>query len=64
MSMGRIIQFPCNNYYEEWQYEEENYYRENYLEDLDIPNQYQDVGKENWFRRFVRKLLLFILSRL
>jgi len=57
--MGKIIQFPCVDYYEEWNYEE--YYSEEFEE--------QDYGeevlvKDGLVRGFVRKCLMFILVRL
>ena len=57
--MGKIIQFPCVDYYEEWNYEE--YYSEEFDE--------QDYGeevlvKDGLVRGFVRKCLMFILVRL
>jgi len=57
--MGKIIEFPCNDYYEEWNYEE--YYSEEFEE--------QDYGeeilvKDGLVKGFVRKCLMFILMRL
>ena len=54
--MGKIIEFPCRDYYEDWQYED--YYGE------DEVNGYEVLIKENCFKGFIRGLLMFILSRL
>jgi len=65
--MGRIIQFPCRDEYDEFDYEYEEYYgEENYLEneiDQDYGNSSSSV-RENWFKRFIRKYLMFVLMRL
>jgi len=55
--MGKLIVFPCRDYYEEY----EDYYNEEFEE--------QGYGeevlvKENWFKGFVRKCLMFVLMRL
>ena len=59
--MGKIIEFPCNDYYEEWNYED--YYSE------EFENKEQGYGeevlvKENFIRGLVRKCLMFVLVRL
>jgi len=57
--MGKLFYLPCNDYYDE--YEEENYC-------LSEDGMDQDCGngkvKENWFKRFIRKCLMFVLVRL
>jgi len=57
--MGKLVIFPCRDYYEEWNYEE--YYDEEF--------EGQDYGedslvKDSLVRGFVRKCLMFILVRL
>jgi len=59
--MGKIIEFPCNDYYEEWNYED--YYSE------EFENKEQGYGeevlvKDGLFKGFVRKCLMFVLVRL
>jgi hypothetical protein len=54
--MGKLIQFPCNDSYEE----EESYYLDEFY-DID---QCEESSKENYFKSFIRKLLLFVLSKL
>jgi len=54
--MGKLIQFPCVDHYDVWDCEYEEYYeKENY---------YLDDDKRNGFKGFIRRLLLFVLSRL
>jgi len=55
--MGKLVIFPCRDYYEEY----ENYYSEEFEE--------QDYGedslvKDGLVKGFVRKCLMFILVRL
>ena len=60
--MGKIIEFPCRDYYEEY----EDYYGEEFEEQgYDYGNYGEEVlVKENWVRGFVRKCLMFLLIRL
>jgi len=55
--MGKLIQFPCNDYYEEY----EDYYED---EVNGMNKDYEVQIKENWFKGFIRKVLMFILVRL
>ena len=52
--MGKIIEFPCNDYYEEWNYEE--FEEQDYGEEVLI--------KDSLVRGFIRKCLMFVLMRL
>lgn len=74
--MGRLVQFPLNDYIVERQYidyyEDEDGFdfwdeldRQNKIDKLDNRNE-QDFQKLNWLRRFVRRYLGFdlILVRL
>jgi len=56
--MGKLIQFPCVDHYEEWQYED---YYEDEVNDM---NQDYGIEKDNCLKGFVKRLLLFILVRL
>jgi len=58
--MGKVIQFPCVDHYEEWNYEE--YYANEGFEEQDYGEEMEE--KENWVRRFIRKCLMFVLVRL
>jgi len=61
--MGKLFYLPCRDYYDEY----EDYYgedEEEFKEDYYLSNDIQDYRNENWFRNFVRKVLLFILNRL
>ena len=61
--MGKLIQFPCVDHYEEWNYEE--YYANEEFEEQDYGNCGSEVLiKENLFKGFIRKVLMFILIRL
>ena len=53
--MGKLIQFPCVDHYEDWQYEDEV---------NGMNKDYEVLVKENCVRRFVRKVLMFVLMRL
>jgi len=57
--MGKLIQFPCVDHYEDWQYED--YYDEEFN---DMNQDYEVLVKENCVREFIRKVLMFILMRL
>jgi len=59
--MGKLIQFPCVDHYDEWDYEYENYYGEEF-----DGNDYgsEVLVKESFVRGFVRKILMFVLVRL
>jgi len=59
--MGKIIEFPCRDYYEEWNYEE--YYANEESEEQDYGN-CAVLVKDNLVRGFIRKCLMFILVRL
>jgi len=59
--MGKLVIFPCRDYYEEWNYEE--YYANEGFEEQDYGNCTVQI-KENLFKGFVRKCLMFILIRL
>jgi len=50
--------FPCVDHYDEWDYEEY------YGEECNDMNQDYGIEKENYCKVFIRRLLLFILSRL
>jgi len=57
MIMGKLVIFPCRDYYEEY----EDYYGEEFEE--------QDYGeevlvKDSLVRGFIRKCLMFVLVRL
>ena len=52
--MGRIIQFPCRDYYEVY----EEYYSEDSYEESTV------LVKDGLVKGFVRKCLMFILMRL
>jgi len=59
--MGKVIQFPCRDYYEEWNYEEY------YANEEDVEQDYGNYAiqvNENWFKGFIRKCLMFVLMRL
>ena len=59
--MGKIIEFPCRDHYDEWNYEEY------YANEEDVEQDYGNYAvqiKENWFKGFIRKCLMFILIRL
>jgi len=51
--------FPCNDYYEEWNYED--YYDEEFN---DMNQDYGIEKEESFIRGFIRRLLMFILVRL
>jgi len=60
--MGRLIEFPCRDYYEEWNYEE-------YYANEEFENKGNDYGeevlvKDGLVRGFIRKCLMFVLVRL
>ena len=57
--MGKLVIFPCRDYYEE----HEDYYANEEFEEQDYGNCTVQI-KENWFRGFIRKVLMFILIRL
>ena len=59
--MGKIIEFPCNDYYEEWNYED--YYANEEFEEQGYGN-YAVQIKDGLVRGFVRKCLMFVLMRL
>jgi len=59
--MGKLIQFPCVDHYEEWNYEE--YYANEESKEQDYGNCTVQI-KENLFKGFIRKVLMFILIRL
>jgi len=55
--MGKIIEFPCRDYYEE--------YEDYYSEEFEVQDYKEEVQvKENWVKGFVRKCLMFVLIRL
>ena len=56
--MGKLVIFPCRDYYEEY----ENYYSEEF-EEQDCGNYGEEV-KDSLVRGFIRKCLMFILVRL
>jgi len=58
--MGIIIEFPCRDYYEEWNYED--YYSEEF-EEQGYGN-CEDQVKDGLVRGFIRKCLMFVLMRL
>jgi len=66
--MGKLIQFPCRDYYENYEYEYEEYYGNSEEFEDDYGN---DCGwngevevRDGLVRGFVRKVLMFILVRL
>jgi len=59
--MGKLFYLPCVDHYEEWNYEE--YYANEEFEEQDYGNCIVQV-KENWFKGFIRKCLMFVLMRL
>jgi len=59
--MGKIIEFPCRDYYEEWNYEE--YYANDEFEEQDYEN-CTVLVKDGLVRGFIRKCLMFVLMRL
>ena len=60
--MGKIIQFPCVDYYEEWNYEE--YYVNDEFEEQDYSWNSEVLVKDGLVRGFIRKCLMFVLVRL
>ena len=60
--MGKIIEFPCVDYYEEWNYED--YYANEECEEQDCGWNGEVLVKDGWVRGFVRKCLMFVLVRL
>jgi len=63
--MGKIIEFPCRDYYEEY----EEYYGN--CEEIEDEYEYGNYGwnsevlvKDGFVRGFVRKCLMFLLVRL
>jgi len=62
--MGRLIEFPCRDEYEdevEWNYDD--YYGEEEYETYDHDYSFKTVD-DNCFKGIIRKLLIFILMRL
>jgi len=59
--MGKIIEFPCRDYYEEWNYED--YYANEEFEEQDYGNFTVQI-KDSLIRGFIRKCLMFVLIRL
>jgi len=59
--MGKLVIFPCRDYYEEWNYEE--YYANEEFEERYYGNCTVQV-KDGLVRGFIRKCLMFILMRL
>jgi len=63
--MGKLIQFPCVDYYDDWGCEYEEYYDEEFEDEFNDMNQdYEVLVKENFIRGFIRKVLMFLLVRL
>ena len=60
--MGKLIQFPCNDYYEDWQYED--YYDEEFNDMNQDYGNCEDQIKDGLVRGFIRKVLMFLLVRL
>ena len=60
--MGKIIEFPCKDYYEEWNYED--YYANEEFEEQDCGWNGEVLVNDGFVRGFVRKCLMFILIRL
>jgi len=59
--MGKLIQFPCVDYYDEY----ENYYANEGLEEQSYENYGEEVlVKDGLVRGFIRKCLMFVLVRL
>jgi len=55
--MGKIIEFPCRDYYEEYEdYYSEEFEKQDYGEEVLI--------KDGLVKGFIRKCLMFILIRL
>ena len=59
--MGKLVIFPCRDYYEEWNYED--YYANEEFEEQGYGN-YAVQIKDGLVRGFVRKCLMFVLMRL
>jgi len=64
--MGKLIMFPCRDYYDVWDSEYEEYYGEEFECEVE-GNDYcgnEVLVKESLVRGFVRKVLMFLLVRL
>jgi len=60
--MGKLVIFPCRDYYDEY---EDYYGEENYLNENEIDQDYGiSVARESLVKGFIRKCLMFILTRL
>lgn len=57
--MGKLIQFPCRDYYDDYDYDE--YYGEEFAGN---EHSEENLTKESFIRGFIRKLLMFVLNRL
>jgi len=58
--MGKIIEFPCRDHYDEWNYEE--YYANK--EDVEQDYGEEVLVKDGLVKGFIRKCLMFVLMRL
>ena len=56
MIMGKLVIFPCRDYYEEWDYEYGN------CSGNDCGSEV--LVKDGFVRGFIRKCLMFVLMRL
>jgi len=62
--MGKLIQFPCRDHYEEWNYErlyEEDYYS---YDNNAFDQHEREIKNERYLRSFIKKCLVFVLARL
>jgi len=60
--MGKLVIFPCRDYYEEWNYED--YYVNDEFEEQDYSWNSEVLVKDGLVRGFIRKCLMFVLVRL